>query len=393
MTPLQLLARLVGVESTSHLPTTAIEAVILEAVDHPAVRVHRLDSGEGKSNLVLKTGPHSEHGEGLTLSGHMDCVPALEPDWESDPFTLTIRDGRAYGRGACDMKGFDAIALTLLREAADRGVREPLAVIVTCDEELGVQGAPQLLRQLSPSVGLPVRTIVGEPTDFQPVRGHKGVLCYRLTVAGREAHTSRPMDGHNAITDAGRLLAALEAERQEMAQLSAGDAMLFADVPGTTLTVSGIAGGTAVNITPGQCTIEVGVRNLPDQRFGEITARLARAVERAGLVPHTVRAGSPAPAPGTLPVGHCSVELLSHAEGYSLPPSNAWVKQLCEACGVRHATGAPYATDAGALNLLGLQCVIWGPGHINRAHRANEWIGLDELDRAEAFLRRLIPWA
>ncbi|MDA0803571.1 MAG: M20/M25/M40 family metallo-hydrolase, partial [Planctomycetota bacterium] len=380
MTPVQLLARLVGVESTSHLPTTAIEAVILEAVDHPGVRVQRLDSGSGKSNLVLTTGPHSEHGEGLTLSGHMDCVPALEPDWESDPFTLTVRDGKAFGRGSCDMKGFDAIALTLLREAAERGVREPLAVIITCDEEIGVQGAPQLLRQLSPSVGLPVRTIVGEPTDFLPVRGHKGVMCYRMIVAGREAHTSRPMDGHNAITDAGRLLAALEVERHEMAQLSAGDATLFADVPGATLTVSGISGGTAINITPGSCAIEVGVRPLPDQRFGDITASLSRAVERAGLVPHTARAGSPAPSPspspGALPVGHCSIELLSHAEGYSLPPDNAWVRQMCRACGVTHATGAPYATDAGALNRLGLQCIIWGPGHINRAHRANEWIGL-----------------
>lgn len=382
MEPLDLLQALVAAESTSHLPTTAVEAVVLHTLDHPAIRIHRFDAGDGKANIVALTGPDPDPAtrNGLTLSGHMDCVPALEPTWESDPFTLTIRDGRAYGRGACDMKGFDALAICAMREAAEQAVHlaQPLALILTCDEEVGVLGAPMLAKQLPPELILPRRTIVGEPTNFRVYRGHKGLITATLTIHGAEAHSSIPHTGWNAIEGAARFIAALEAEAQILAHAPCEDAALFPDSPCATLSVVMIQGGTAINIIPGSCVFTLSMRTLPSQGRDAFEEIVARAASAAGLT-----AGSSS--------GAYTLHIFPPTAGYSLPRDHTWVRDFCAATGAATATatGAPYATDAGALTALGFECIVWGPGDISRAHRANEWIGLDELERSRALLHYL----
>jgi acetylornithine deacetylase len=372
LSDVDLLARLVGFDTTSANSNLPLVDFACDYLDGDDVRIHRLPSAdEHKANLAIVLGPESTDGAGLTLCGHMDVVPATEPEWESDPFQAVRRGDSLFGRGTADMKGFLALALQTVVEAGSRPLPRPLALLFTYDEEVGTRGARELTAAGGPPEALPRRTIVGEPTSLVPARLHKGHLRVRVALSGTAAHSGVPHLGRSAIEPAARVVdelallrIALEAERPP----HSAD---FPDVPFVPLNVGRIDGGVAVNVIPDHCELDIGARLLPGMDGDELVARIVEAVERgAEDAPHTVEVVADSP-PALLDEGSDLWSWLAR-ESYDGPLS------------------VPFATDAGWLQRLGMECVIWGPGSIEVAHRPNEFVPLADLERARAVLAHAV---
>jgi acetylornithine deacetylase len=375
-----LLGRLVAFDSTSRNSNLPIADFLCDYLDRPGVRVRRNPSPDGdKVNLIFEIGSETERDTeterrrpGLVLSGHMDVVPAAEPEWESDPFTLAERDDRWVGRGTCDMKGFLALAANLALAASGRRLRQPLALLFTYDEEVGTLGARRLVESCPEARALPVSVVIGEPTRLRVARAHKGHLRLRITLHGRSAHSGYPHLGTNAIEPAGAVIAALARLRRELAAESAPHAELFPEVPFVPLNVGRVEGGTAINVVPDRCVVEVGLRALP----GIDSRRLAERVEQAARA---------AAAPFTP-----DVEVLSDSPPLLVAEDSPVLRRLCALVGERAAGAVSFATDAGWLQRLGMDCVLYGPGSIDAAHRPNEHLPKADLAAARAVLERLI---
>ncbi len=392
LSDLDLLARLVSFDTTSATkrPTRPLGDFVCDYLDHSKIRVERFDCGGEQENLWFETGPPSKgDGEGLLLCGHVDVVPATEPEWTADPFILRVEGDRAIGRGACDMKGFDAIAINLLREAANAGSLEaPLGLLLTCNEEIGTVGAGQFAAQWA-GRPLPRRTIVGEPTSLQPVRGHKGHLGIAIVVGGLGGHTGFPNRGVNAIERAMPVLEGLRDLRQSMVEERLDASDLFPETPFPVLTVAGIEGGSAINVMPESCVIRVGVRLLPGQSAEEFLPRLRSAIEGRGIGVD-MRSGdleSPLPMAAR---DECLVIDLNNTPSYAIDSDADFLAEVADLVGDHRSHGANFGTDAGRLVGLGCESVVFGPGNIGVAHKPDEWMPLDEFARTPELLRRLI---
>lgn len=373
LAPLTLLERLIAFPTVSHRSNLELSDFIANALDAPALRVHQQASGDGsKRNLVIEIGPQvdPEKRDGLVLSGHMDVVPANESQWQSDPFALRDAGARLYGRGTADMKGFIALAVSLAAEFARRSLTSPLVLVLTRDEEVGTRGARQLAMEWSRA--LPRNAVIGEPTSLRPVRMHKGHASFRVELHGRAAHSAYPHLGKNAIGLAAKTVAALEGLADELRDERAPTSRFFGDVPFVPLNVGTIAGGRAINIVPDACCLEFGLRALPGM---DTEALFARVRERLAAA---------------LPSGAYECELVDESPPLLLDAEAPIHRHVCELMGSSVDEGASYATDGGWLQQLGLDCLIWGPGSIEDAHRPNEFVTRGELERAEAYLRRLI---
>ena len=333
-----------------------------------------MPSGDGdKANLVVVLGPERTDREGLTLCGHSDVVPALEPQWTSDPFHAVQRDGTIVGRGSADMKGFLALAIQALFETDSVSLDRPLALLFTYDEEVGTRGARRLVEAGGPPEPLPRRTIVGEPTSLSPARVHKGHLRARIVVEGKAGHSGLPHVGRSAIEPAARIVVALEDLRRALEAERPAYAEAFPHVPFVTLNVGRIQGGVAANVTPDRCEIDLGARLLPGMDAEAFLSRMADAIRRA--------AGDAV----------YQVEVVAESPPAQLDEKSdlfAWLSR--ESAGASCPSSIPFATDAGWLQRLGFECVVWGPGSIEVAHRANEFVPLEDLERARATLARAV---
>ena len=377
-----VLARLVGFDTTTCHPTTELFDWVCDYLRHPAIRCSRFDSGNGYENVWFETGPVCREGEGVTLCGHVDTVPADEPDWDTDPRELVERDGRLHARGACDMKGFDAIAINLMRAAAEDTLDRPLGLLLTHSEEIGTIGAGQFVEQWPKDRPLPHQVIVGEPTSLRPVRAHKGHLTLRIVVGGKPCHTGFPHQGVNAISAAQPLLERIEALRLELRDERTEESRLFPDVPFAVLNVVRIDGGNAVNIMPEFCTIDIGIRLLTRDQASGFLPRLKAVVVESGLKI------SDAAVPET-----CTLTVLNHTPPFGTPAEDPFLATVIAVSGAERSEGVGYGTDAGRLEALGCRSVVFGPGDIAQAHRANEWMPLDEFERAPDMLRSIISKA
>jgi acetylornithine deacetylase len=375
-----LLSRLVAFDSTSRNSNLPLADFLCDYLDRPGVRIVRQPSPDGtKANVVAWLGPEptgSEPSErpGLVLSGHMDVVPAEEEGWQSDPFTLTDGGDRWVARGACDMKGFLAIAANLalvaLAAAATGRLRAPLALVFTYDEEVGTLGARHLLESYADGRLLPRNAVIGEPTSLRVARAHKGHLKMRITLHGRSAHSGYPHLGVNAIEPAGRVIDALAALRRTLESEPAPHAELFPEVPYVPLNVGTVHGGSAINVVPDRCIVEVGVRPLPGMDSAALAERVRRAVTEtlAGL--H----------------GAFDVELLSDSPPLFLDDDAPIHRHLRALVGQQADATVSFATDAGWLQRLGLDCAVFGPGTIEVAHKPNEHVPKAELARARGLI-------
>jgi acetylornithine deacetylase len=367
----ELLARLIAVDSTSDLSNLPLARVLADYVARPGVRIDLLPSPDGsKANLLVRAGPEDADG-GLTLCGHMDTVPADEAGWRSDPFTLT-RDGeRLVARGAADMKGFLALSANRLAALAPARLRRPLALLFTYDEETGTHGARQFAETVD-RPPLPRDVVIGEPTRLGAVRLHKGMLRLRLTFHGIAAHSAYPHIGRNAIEPAGRAIVALSGLRAELEAERPPHGEHFPQVPFVALNVGTVAGGRAVNIVPDHCVVQLGIRLLPGTGAEEVTERIRHTVHRA------------------LPDEAIDLDHLSLSPAMMLDEEAGLYRELCEELGQQESRSVNFATDAGWLQTAGFRCVLFGPGNIEDAHRANEYVPAADLTRAGEILERLI---
>jgi acetylornithine deacetylase len=349
-------------------------AFLAERAEDAGLRVTRYAAGPGKVNVVARGGPAGVGG--LLLSGHMDVVPVDGQPWTSDPFTLTERGDQLFARGACDMKGFIAAVDTALTDLDLRTLEQELCLVWTCDEEVGCQGAAKLVEQLEAEGGaLPTAAVIGEPTDFRIVRMHPGHCTFEVTVHGQAAHSSRPSLGANAIEGAARVVLALEDLAAEWARDRAFEDEL--PTPHAILSVGTIRGGAAVNIVPDRCTVQVGVRQLPGQPVDAVEAELrARVAEVAERV-----------APRGLRVELARVQA---APALHTPSDCGHLHLLQPWASDPTPTGVPFATDGGPLAALGVETLVFGPGSIDVAHRADEHVPLPDLVRTIDVVRDLV---
>jgi acetylornithine deacetylase len=371
----ELLARLVAFDSTSHLSNLPLADFLADYLDRPGVRIDRELSPAGdKANLVVWAGPEPTAARrGLVLCGHMDVVPAGE-GWASDPFVLSDAGDRYVGRGACDMKGFLALAANAAVAATAAGtdsLRAPLALVFTYDEEVGTLGARRLVESYPAGRRLPRQTIVGEPTSCRVARLHKGHLKMRVTLHGTSAHSGYPHLGENAIEPAGRVIVALAELRRALEAEPAPHRELFPEVPFVPLNVGTVHGGVAINVVPDRCAVEVGVRPLPGMDSSALAERIAAAA-RAAAAPAVPE-----------------IEILSDSPPLLVDEGAPIVRFLTGAqagAGRRETISVSFATDAGWLAGLGLDCAIWGPGSIEVAHKPNEHVPKAELAAARGVL-------
>ncbi|WP_424986023.1 acetylornithine deacetylase [Microbulbifer sp. S227A] len=379
LSPLDLMTQLVRfptVSSETNLP-------LIDWVDNylgsHGIDAHRWVDPEQphKAALFAHVGP-MEPGA-VVLSGHTDVVPVAGQTWDSDPFAVVERDGRYFGRGTCDMKGFDAIAIWTLVEARARGVKRPLQLALSFDEEIGCTGAPPMIEAMQPVLPKGSAVIVGEPSMMKAVTGHKGGHGYSIHVRGYEVHSSLLPMGVSAILEAGRILNWVNATN---AQVQAADptpvAAMFTP-PFTTLHVGEVEGGTARNITAKDCRLEFEIRPVPDeepaawkQRFTDELRRIEAGMQRA----------HPESGIDISPV-------------YDLPGLRPETDGEAEAL-VRAITGdngahvVSYGTEAGQFQEAGYSAVVCGPGDIAQAHQPNEYIEVAQFRAGVDFMENLL---
>jgi acetylornithine deacetylase len=314
---------------------------------------------------------------GIVLSGHTDVVPVDNQPWDSDPFTLTLRDDRLYGRGVTDMKSFSAVGLSFVPEFVRRGLRKPLHFALSYDEEVGCIGVRRLIADVVARGIRPAGCIVGEPTGMELVVAHKGKKAWRCRVRGFEAHSSLTPHGVNAVQIACEIVAYIA--QRARAFRDAGTRDDAYDVPYTTTHVGIIRGGTALNIVPRDCTFDFEIRHLPfddpDEFFRDVEAFAARFLPDMHAVdPHTFIA----------------FDHISTLPGFDTHDGSD-ITALGHACNETTEVGkVSFGTEASLFHGAAIPAVICGPGHIAQAHQPNEWVSLDQIARCEAFMQRLV---
>ena len=377
-TPREILARLVGFPTVSRDSNLDLIEWVEGWLAERGVPSRRVPDETGrKASLYAHVGP--ERPGGVILSGHTDVVPVDGRDWSTDPFTLTERDGRLYGRGACDMKGFDALALWAMGEAATRDLARPLQIVLTRDEEVGCIAPPGVLADMAARVPKAALAIIGEPTSMQVVTGHKAGVGFDVHVRGYEIHSSLMHRGVSAVMEAARLVQWANERNEDLAaRPPTGLAAIF-EPPWTSVHVGTIQGGTAGNITAGDCRFVITFRVVPGESPDEWADAFLAEVARVEAVMKAVRPEASITArrtydmPGLAPEEGAAAERLARA----FTGDNG-----------RHVVS--YGTEAGHFQAGGMSAVVCGPGDIAQAHQPDEFIELDQLDRGQDFMRRLL---
>lgn len=373
LSPRAMLGRLVAfptVSTASNLDLVDFAADYL--ADHGVEALRVPDEAGTKAGLLARIGPAVPGG--VVLSGHSDVVPVAGQPWTSDPFVLAERDGRLYGRGTADMKGFCATALALVPEMRAAALRRPILIAITRDEEIGCIGAPPLIDAMLASEPPPEAVIVGEPSEMRVVTGQKGSWGFRARVRGHEVHSSRMHTGVSAIIEAARFIAWTQ---DEMARAADETPTNDFDPPWTTIHFGLIEGGTAANITARDCRFSGEVRCLPHQDPGEWRARLlAEAARRTDAI-RAIASDA----------GFTFEDRMLLPGFLADPRAESLARALT---GDNGRSVVSYQTEASHFQARGLPTVICGPGSIAQAHQPDEFITCDQLDAGEAFIRRLI---
>lgn len=374
------LRRLVAFDTTSRNSNLGMIEAIRDALAAQGVASELTYAPEGgKANLFATLPAHDGAVQGgIILSGHTDVVPVDGQAWNSDPFSLTEKDGRLYGRGTADMKGYIAVALALVPEFLSLKRAKPLHLAFSYDEEIGCLGAPVMLEALKRRGLRAEGCVVGEPTGMRVVVAHKGMNLYRCRVHGKAAHSSLTPRGCNAIEYAARLICRVRDLADEFRTHGPYDDCF--DVPFTTMGTNLIAGGIAVNTIPDACEFSYEFRNLPGMSPDDIQGRIEAYIHE-DLLPRMRR-------------DHDAARIEIEAMPAAVPSLEASerdaITRLARALtGDRGTAKVSYGTEGGQFQNAGIPAVICGPGHIEQAHRADEFIETAQLDACEAFLRRL----
>lgn len=375
---IDILGALVGFDTTSRGSNLELIAWVEDYLNRLGLDSRRIGNADGtKANLHAVIGPPVEGG--VVLSGHTDVVPVDGQPWTSDPFVLTSRnDGRLYGRGTCDMKGFLALALAAAPELAEQPLRRPVHLAFSYDEEVGCLGAPDLIAAIAKESARPSLVIVGEPTDMVAVRGHKGVMSFNVTVTGHEAHSSQPHLGVSANMAALKLMGELLALSEKLAAEADPDSPFMPKHP--TLTIGVIKGGTAFNILARECVFGFDLRAPAGV---DSQAILAPFFESCRKLDAELKARFP----------ECGVQVTGRSSTPPLAieedgPAEAFARRLAGDNGPPRVV--PYAAEAGQFQQAGFSVVICGPGSIDQAHQPDEYVEVSQMQRGGAFMARLV---
>jgi acetylornithine deacetylase len=375
----ELLARLVAFDTTSHKSNLPLVAFVEDYLLQHGVISHRVPSVDGeKASIFATLGPG--HTGGIALSGHTDVVPVDGQTWDSDPFTLREAEGRLYGRGSSDMKGFLACVLAAVPNFKQRRLKTPIHIVFSYDEEIGCLGVRPMLAEFGKTLPKPRLVVVGEPTSMQVVDAHKGPVRWQVEVTGRAAHSSMAHLGVNAVSYATRLIGELERIEAELKVSSRNDRF---EPPYATLQVTRIDGGTATNIVPVSCSFSFDVRSVPGLNADAIERRL-RAFAETACVPDMQRVA---------PEANITIIRANSVPAFAVEADSEIVALTLKLAGQNRTHAVSYATEAGLFQIAGSAAIVCGPGDIAQAHTANEWITVSEIEKCMAFLGRLADWA
>lgn len=376
---LDWLDRLVRLDSTSRVPNTPVIDLLAGHARSLGLTPLVFPREDGQRANMVVTVPDADGGTsgGVMLSGHTDCVPVDGQQWSSDPFRVDIRDGRAYGRGTADMKGFVALMAAVLPDATHTPLREPLHLAFSYDEEVGCLGAPPLVASLADAGIAPRACFVGEPTSMRMIRAHKSINVVTVTVTGLNAHSSLTAHGVNAVEYGAEVIRYWREQADRWRSEGPWDEAY--PVPWTTGSVNVVRGGTAPNIVPDRCEITAEFRAIAavdDRAVVDGLRRFCRDLEQRMRAEHDV--------------ARVNVAVDSMTPGLDTPPTAA-VVELGARLGLPvSGDKVTYGTEAGVFSDAGIPTVVCGPGDIAQAHKADEFVELDQLAHGEAFLGRLL---
>ncbi len=378
MNGLELTKRLIAFDTTSRGSNLALIDHVQKMLEASGARCRRTyDETGAKANLFATFGPDGDGG--YVLSGHTDVVPVDGQEWSSDPFAAEIRGDKLFGRGTCDMKGFVGVALSLLPDIARAKLTRPIHFALSYDEEVGCRGVTGLLDDVKTAGIKPALAIIGEPTLMKVVGAHKAGAVLHTHCHGREGHSSAPEKGANAVMMAGEFVKLLDDVWDELR----ADTDPRFDPPHTTLQANMIEGGSAVNILARDALVTWEYRALPDRDVNAIVRRVRERSEAEILPKYHARASEAAFATSV----HASYP------GLVMDESSPAIALAREISGANAAETVAYGTEAGHFQRAGIPAVICGPGSIDQAHKADEFVALSELTRCETFLRKVIEKA
>ncbi|MFO6462942.1 acetylornithine deacetylase [Jannaschia sp. KMU-145] len=378
LTARQILDRLVAFPTVSRDSNLDLIDWVEDYLAGHGVSARRVYDATGtKAALYANVGPEVEGG--IVLSGHTDVVPVDGQDWSTDPFEVVERDGKLFGRGTCDMKGFDALALAMVPYALSLDLRRPLQIALSYDEEVGCVGAPPMIDDMLAHLPRAAAALIGEPTMLRAVTGHNASILFKVHVHGYEVHSSKLPEGVSAVHEAGRILGWVN-DRNDAIQAEPPNAVSAPfDPPFTTVHVGMIEGGTAHNITAKDCHLNVGFRcpagEDPERHATDLAAFL-------DALDATLRARHPDA--GVAYDRNFGVPALRPEDG---GPAETLIRRLTGDNGTHVVT---YGTEAGQFQERGYSAVVCGPGDIAQAHQPDEWISVEQFEAGEALLRRIV---
>ena len=376
LTPRQLLDRLVAFPTVSRDSNLALVDWVADYLQGHGIETGRdADATGTKASIFAHVGP--ERPGGVVLSGHTDVVPVDGQAWDSDPFLVTERDGRLYGRGTCDMKGFDALAIWATVEAKRRGVARPLQLALSRDEEIGCTGAPPMIARMQADLPQAALAIIGEPTSMGIINGHKGGIGFDLHFRGYEVHSSLQDRGVSAIMEAARLIQ--WCNEQNAAAAAAADPASAFDPPFSTLHVGIIEGGTAHNITARDCRFVLSLRCLPSEDVGLWRERILAEIARIEAGMKAIR-----------PEAGIGVAPRWDVPGLRAEPDGAAEALVRRLTGVNGSGVVSFGTEAGQFQAAGYSAIVCGPGDIAQAHQANEYLSAAQFAQGQAFMEMLL---
>ena len=378
LTPRQILDQLVSFPTVSRESNLALVDWLEGYLSGQGVKCFRhWNEDRRKAALIAHAGLWVEGA--VVLSGHSDVVPVDGQVWSSDPWVVVERDGRLYGRGTCDMKGYVALAVWALVEAERRGVARPLQLALSYDEELGCTGAPPMIETMQGMVPKGAVALIGEPSRMKVITGHKGGTGYNVHVKGYEVHSSLLPEGVSAVMEAARLIQWINDENEAIQAAPRGAVGGRFHPPFTTLHVGRIAGGTADNITAADCRFAVEMRCVPDD---DVEARAGRFRAAAERLDAALKARRP----------EAGVHLERFFNVSALRPEvEGEAEALARALTGENAAGVvSYGTEAGQFQDAGYSAVVVGPGDIAQAHQPDEYLEVSEFEAGQRFMERLL---
>ncbi len=373
----QIFARLMAFDTVSAKPNLGLMTYVRDLLAEAGIAAVLIpDPAGGKANLYATVGPVGIGG--VMLSGHTDVVPVEGQRWSHPPFALSEADGRLYGRGAADMKGFVAAAVVAVIGAAGRPLKVPLHLALSYDEEIGCMGVRSLIDMLE---GAPIRPrfcIVGEPTGMQVATGHKGKVALRATCVGREGHSALAPLALNALHLAVDFVNAVRGVQARVAATGLRDGDY--DVPYSTLHVGLLNGGVQVNIVPNRAVVDFEIRSLAGEDTDALIDALSAAAE--AIV---------APLRAEFPEAAIRVERLWDYPGLGTPSDAAVVNFVKGLTGANGTMKVAFGTEGGLFDArLGIPTVICGPGSMSQGHKPDEYVSVEQMERCEAMLAALV---